>query len=295
VAPQERSKGEGKYRGPRQADLAASLRDSLVITAPKGTTRVNDQPMRGRRVLETGDALDLSGARATFVNLPPYMLGTDDSGRCVLSRLIHGTVIAGSVGVVSVGIYMVIGVILGALAGYYRGWVDMLISRVIEVVICFPTLFLIIMVVGVLQEPSIYYIMITLGLIRWTGVARLVRGEILKTMSEEYVSAAKALGLPTARIIFRHILPNSIAPVFVSASFGVAGAILIESSLSFLGFGVAPPTASWGEILRQGRNYVNEGMYHLVWAPGICIFVTVTMFNIVGEGLRDALDPKLRR
>ena len=227
--------------------------------------------------------------------MPTFHLGTDDSGRDVASRLIHGTVIAGSVGLISVGIYVFIGIVVGALAGFFRGWVDLALSRVIEVVICFPTLFLIMMVVSFWRSQSIYLIMITLGLIRWTGVARLVRGEFLKIMSEEYVAAAKSLGLSTPRIIFRHILPNAISPVFVSASFGVAGAILVESSLSFLSFGVAPPAPSWGEMLNQGKAYINEGLWHLVWMPGIAIFVTVTMFNLVGEGLRDALDPKLRQ
>jgi ABC-type dipeptide/oligopeptide/nickel transport system permease subunit len=294
-APVRRREFKGSYTGALYPTLLEEVRSAIALTPPPGNTTVNGKAVTGRAFLNTGDAVSLSGVKTTFAQQAPFILGSDSHGRCVLSRLIHGTVIAGSVGLVSVGIYVTIGVILGALAGFYRGWVDLVISRVIEVVICFPTLFLIIMIVGVLQEPSIYLIMIALGLIRWTGVARLVRGEILKTMSEEYVSAAKAMGLPTTRIIFRHILPNSIAPVFVSASFGVAGAILVESSLSFLGFGVAPPTASWGEILRQGKEFVNEGMYHLVWAPGICIFVTVTMFNLVGEGLRDALDPKLRR
>ncbi len=247
------------------------------------------------RPLARGQTLTVKGRRMRFGKPPAHPFGTDDVGRDVLSRLIHGTVIAGSVGIVSVGIYVLIGIILGGLAGYFRGWVDMAISRLIEIVICFPTFFLIITIVAVFEKPSIYNIMITLGLVSWTGVARLVRGEFLKAMSEDYVQAARALGLGHARIIFRHILPNSIAPVFVSASFGVAGAILAESGLSFLGFGVAPPTASWGEVLQQGRRYINEGLYHLVWFPGLCIFYTVTMFNLLGEGLRDALDPKLRQ
>lgn len=274
--------------------LAGSLR---VIPATGAT--VNGKPVAGTpRRLSADDEVVLPGPTPVtlrFRQLPRHHVGTDDVGRDVLSRLIHGTVIAGSVGIVSVSIYVTIGVILGALAGYFRGWMDLLLSRLIEVVICFPTFFLIITIVALWEEPSIYNIMIALGLVSWTGVARLVRGEFLKIMSEDYVQAARALGFSDARIIFRHVLPNGVAPVFVSASFGVAGAILVESSLSFLGFGVAPPTASWGEILQQGRRYINENLYHLVWAPGFCIFITVTMFNLVGEGLRDALDPKLRQ
>ena len=272
-----------------QVTVARETRDDAGLR-----THAEPKVVEGETRLRDGDLVTFGQSSVRFVALPEHVLGTDDTGRDVLSRLIHGTVIAGSVGIVSVSIYVFIGIIVGALAGYFRGWVDLVISRLIEIVICFPTFFLIIMVVG-FWKPSIYNIMIALGLIRWTGVARLVRGEFLKIMSEDYVNAARALGLPAPRIIFRHILPNAVAPVFVSASFGVAGAILIETSLSFLGFGVTPPTASWGEVLKQGRLYVNENLPHLVWAPGLCIFFTVTMFNLVGEGLRDALDPKLRQ
>lgn len=263
---------------------------------PAAEATLNGVPLtEAHQPVKAGDLLVVNGRTLKLEVPPPHIMGTDDVGRDVLSRIIHGTVIAGSVGIVSVGIYVLIGIVMGALAGFFRGWVDMLISRLIEIVICFPTFFLIISIVALWEKPSIYNIMVALGLINWTGVARLVRGEFLKCMAEDYVSAARALGLSNTRIIFRHILPNAISPVFVSASFGVAGAILVESSLSFLGFGVAPPTASWGEILRQGRNYINENLYHLVWFPGICIFFTVTMFNLLGEGLRDALDPRLRQ
>ncbi|MCO5168880.1 MAG: ABC transporter permease [Planctomycetes bacterium] len=300
----------------RSVDGALDLSGITVVHAPPAegkeprwvVRRASEAPdatasatVRGEPVGETpvalrpGDEL-VVGGRTLRVEVPPkHIMGTDDVGRDVFSRLIHGTVIAGSVGIVSVGIYVTIGIIIGALAGFFRGWVDIAISRLIEIVICFPTFFLIITIVALWEKPSIYNIMIALGLINWTGVARLIRGEFLKCMSEDYVAAARSLGLSNTRIIFRHILPNAIAPVFVSASFGVAGAILVESSLSFLGFGVAPPTASWGEILRQGRNYINENLYHLVWFPGVCIFFTVTMFNLLGEGLRDALDPRLRQ
>jgi len=276
-------------------ELVTRLRDELKVLPASGRVRVNGEVVDGLTPVDAGDEIDYAGVKVDYYTMPPFHLGTDDSGRDVASRLIHGTVIAGSVGLISVGIYVFIGIIIGALAGYFRGWVDLLLSRVIEVVICFPTLFLIMMVVSFWRSQSIYLIMITLGLIRWTGVARLVRGEFLKIMSEEYVAAARSLGLSTPRIIFRHILPNAISPVFVSASFGVAGAILVESSLSFLGFGVAPPAPSWGEMLNQGKTYINEGLWHLVWMPGAAIFITVTMFNLVGEGLRDALDPKLRQ
>ena len=222
-----------------------------------------------------------------------HLLGTDDTGADILARLIHGTIISLSVGVVAVGIYVVIGVVLGALAGFFGGWTDILVSRAIEVMICFPTFFLIITVIAFLPR-SIYNIMIVIGITSWPGVARLIRGEILKARTLDYVTASRALGVPPLRTVFREVLPNTIAPALVSATFGVAGAILIETSLSFLGFGVAPPTASWGEIVSQGRTYVSEGLYYLVVYPGAAICLTLVAFNLVGQGLRDAMDPRLR-
>ena len=223
-----------------------------------------------------------------------HWLGTDGQVRDVLARLVHGTVISLSVGVVAVSIYMAIGIVLGTLAGYLGGWTDILLSRLTEVVICFPTFFLIITVIAFLPR-SIYNIMVVIGLVSWTGIFRLTRGEVLKVKEVEYTLASRALGVSALRTMFRHVLPNAVAPAFVAASFGVAAAILIENSLSFLGFGVPPPTASWGEIVSQGREYVGEGLYHLVLAPGAAIFVTVTAFNLVGQALRDAMDPRLRR
>ncbi len=222
-----------------------------------------------------------------------HVLGTDDTGADVLSRMIHGTIISLSVGIVAVGIYVVIGVVLGSIAGYFGGWIDMGTMRLIEIMICFPTFFLIITVIAFLPR-SIYNIMIVIGITSWPGVARLIRGEMLKAKTLDYVMASRALGVPAVRTIFREMLPNTVAPVLVSATFGVAGAILIETSLSFLGFGVAPPTASWGEIVSQGRTYVTEGLYHLVIWPGLAICLTLIAFNLAGQGLRDAMDPRLR-
>jgi len=179
---------------------------------------------------------------------------------------------------------------LGAFAGYFGGWVDMFVSRAIEVMICFPSFFLILTLAAFVEERSIFHVMAIIGLTSWTGVARLIRAEFLKHKHLEYADAALALGIPRHRIIFRHILPNAVAPVLVSATFGVASAILIESSLSFLGLGdLSVP--SWGEILSTGRL---EGKLWLILAPGAAIFFLVSVFNLVGEGLRDALDPKLR-
>lgn len=222
-----------------------------------------------------------------------HLLGTDDRGRDCLARLIWGTRIAMSVGFVAEGIAVLIGVILGALAGYYRGKVDTVIMRFIEVMMCFPTFALILTLIALLP-PSILNVMIVLGLTGWTGVARLVRGEFFKLREMDYAVAARASGLRDGWIMFRHLMPNALSPVLVSATFGVAGAILTESALSFLGFGVPPPTASWGELLSQSKSHLYQGVYWLVWFPGVQLFATVVAFNLVGEGLRDAMDPRMK-
>lgn len=222
-----------------------------------------------------------------------HWLGTDDRGRDVLSRMIWGTRIAMTIGFVAVGISVVIGLIMGSIAGYCGGIVDIIIMRIIEVVMCFPTFFLILALLAYLR-PSIYNIMIAIGIVGWTGIARLVRGNFLKLREMDYATAARATGLSDARIMFRHILPNAVAPVFVSATFGVAGAILAESGLSFLGFGVPPPTASWGEVLSQSQRFITQAWWLVVF-PGAAIFVTVTAFNLIGQTLRDAMDPRLRQ
>jgi len=221
-----------------------------------------------------------------------HLLGTDDRGRDVLARMIHGSKVSLSVGFVAVSIYCLIGIFLGALAGFYGGKVDMVISRAIEVMMCFPTFFLILALLAFLPR-NIFMVMAVIGLTGWTGVARLVRGEFLKQRKLDYVTSAKAVGASNLRIIFNHILPNSLAPVLVSATFGVAGAILTESSLSFLGFGVPPPTPSWGDILSQSKQYIDFAWWLTIF-PGAAIFLTVTAYNLVGEGLRDAVDPRLK-
>ena len=222
-----------------------------------------------------------------------HWLGTDDRGRDVLARMIYGARVSLYVGFVAVSIYLLIGVILGALAGYYGGAPDLVISRAVEVMICFPTFFLIITIVAFLP-PNIYNIMVAIGITGWTGVARLVRGEFLKLREMQFVEATRALGAADGRTIFRHLLPNALAPVLVVATFGVADAILIESALSFLGFGVPPPTPSWGDILSQSRSYVDFAWWLTIF-PGGAIFLTITMYNLVGEGFRDAVDPRLKQ
>lgn len=222
-----------------------------------------------------------------------HLLGTDAEGRDVLSRLIYGTRISLSVGLVAVSIYTLIGILIGALSGFYGGKLDIFFSRIIEIVICFPTFFLILTLLALLG-PSIYYVMLAIGLTGWTGIARLTRGEFLKLRNQDFVTACRAEGMSNRRIILKHILPNAVAPVLVSVSFGIASAILVESALSFLGFGVPPPLPSWGELLSQSRSYMRIAWWLTVF-PGIAIFITITCFNLMGEGLRDALDPKLQQ
>ena len=219
-----------------------------------------------------------------------HLLGTDDLGRDILARMIHGARVSLAVGFVATAIALIVGSFLGALAGYYGGSADWIVSRVIEIVLCFPFLFLVLGIVA-LFKPSIYTIMIALGLTSWTSEARFVRGELLRIRDLEFAQAARASGARDARIIFRHLLPNALAPVLVSASFGVAVAILTESALSFLGLGVPLPTASWGSMLSQAHEHI-EYAWWLILFPGIAIFTTVASFNLIGERFREALDPR---
>lgn len=219
-----------------------------------------------------------------------HHFGTDDLGRDVLSRMIHGARVSLAVGFAATLISLIVGSFLGALAGYYGGAADWIVSRLIELVLCFPFLFLVLGIVA-LFRPSLWTIMIALGLTSWTAEARYVRGEFLRIREMEFAQAARASGARDSRIIFRHLLPNALAPVLVSASFGVASAILTESALSFLGLGVAVPTASWGSILSVAEQYIDYAWW-LVLFPGLAIFSTVAAFNVIGDRIRDALDPR---
>ena len=222
-----------------------------------------------------------------------HLCGTDQLGRDVLSRMIWGARISLMVGFVATGIAIIIGAILGAVSGYYGGWVDSVIMRFVDIMLCFPTFFLILAVIAFL-EPSIWNIMIVIGLTSWMGVTRLVRADFITLRERDFVKAARAIGASDMRIIFLHILPNSMASILVAATLGIAGAILIESALSFLGIGVQPPTPSWGNILTAGKDNIDIAWW-LSFYPGLAILITVVGYNLLGEGIRDLLDPRLKK
>ena len=235
-------------------------------------------------------ALDLD-----HILMPPsaeHILGTDALGRDVFSRLLYGARVSLWVGFVAVGISTAIGIVLGLTSGYFGGWTDELIMRGVDVMLCFPSFFLILAVIAFL-EPSLTNIMAVIGLTSWMGVARLVRAETLSLRERDFIAASKLCGASAPRLLFVHILPNTLAPVLVSATLGVAGAILVESSLSFLGLGVQPPDASWGNMLMEGKNVLEIAPWLSLW-PGLAILVTVLGYNLLGEALRDMLDPRLR-
>ncbi len=269
------------------------------------------QRLRRNRMALTGGVIVLVmfvlAAAASFVPLDPsaidvsqglqppgwqYWLGTDDLGRSVLARMLYGARISLLVGFVAVGLSTLIGIVIGALAGFYGGWVDAVVMRFVDIMLCFPTFFLILAVIAFL-DPSIWNIMVVIGLTSWMGVARLVRAEFLSLRQRDFVLAARSLGANDSRLIFRHILPNALSPVLVSATLGVAGAILTESALSFLGIGVQPPTPSWGNMLIVGKQTLGTAWWLSVF-PGLAILLTVLGYNLLGEGIRDALDPRLK-
>lgn len=221
-----------------------------------------------------------------------FPLGTDKFGRDILSRIIYGARISLSIGFVAVSIAITLGTLMGSLAGYFGGRTDWLIMRFVDVLIAFPRLFIVLTLIAI-YSPGIWLIIAVLGVTSWMGVARLVRGQILSLKEREFIQATRALGIPHPRVIFRHVLPNTLSPVIVAATLMIGDVILTEAVLSFLGLGVRPPTASWGNIINQGR----ENLLNAWWVatfPGLAIVLTVVSYNLLGDGLRDALDPRLK-
>ncbi|MDO4568938.1 MAG: ABC transporter permease [Planctomycetia bacterium] len=244
--------------------------------------RVGEGEMPGR------DANPTIDGHPSFQN----PMGTNIYGYDVAAIIVHGTKTALLVGFVSMSIASFIGISVGALAGYFGGWVDLALSRLTEVVLCVPIMVLILALIAMVEKPEIWHTMTIIGLMGWPGIARLTRGEFLKLKQSEYVAAARALGASQFRIIFRHILPNALAPVLVPITFGIAGAILAESGLSYLGIGSSASVASWGTILSEGNR--NLSMWWLAFFPGSMIFLTVLAYNLIGEALQEATDPRQR-
>lgn len=239
---------------------------------------------------------DPSSTDPSSILTPPskaHLFGTDRLGRDIFSRIIYGARISLSIGFIAVGIAVLIGIFIGAIAGYYGGRIDVILMRFVDMMLCFPTIFLILAVVSLL-EPSISNIMIIIGATSWMGIARLVRAQVLTLKERDFVAASRVMGAKDSWIIWKHLIPNAVGPVLVSATLGVGGAILIESALSFLGLGVQPPTPSWGNILMDGRSTLGVAWWLTVF-PGLFILFTVLSYNILGEALRDASEPRLKK
>ncbi len=220
-----------------------------------------------------------------------HFAGTDDRGRDVAARVVHGSRVSLSVGFIAVFLYALLGILLGGSAGFYGGGLDRTVNRTIEVMMAFPAFFFILTIQGLMGTTSVFQLIVVMALTRWTDVARLVRAEVLRVKATEYVLAARAIGLKEWYVLTGHVLPNSLGPVWVSCTFGVAAAVLTESALSFLGFGTPPPTPTWGELLTQA--YQNPQAWWLTLFPGVILFTTVTAYNVLGEVFREMIDPRL--
>lgn len=268
-----------RFRGHRQAMLGLVL---LLVLALLALLTPFVAPFDPNVVdLEAGRLLPPS---------PAHLMGTDDLGRDLFSRVLYGARISLSIGFLAVLIAITLGTLIGAVAGYAGGWADAVLMRIVDLFLSFPRIVLLITVVAVF-EPSIQLIILVLGLTGWMGVSRLVRGQVLSVREREYVLAARALGFGPSRILFRHVLPNVLTPVIVAATLGIGNAVLAEAALSYLGLGVQPPTASWGNIIQAGGDRMLDAWWITAF-PGLAIVFTVMSFNLVGDGLRDALDPR---
>lgn len=240
-------------------------------------------------IWSSGDAVRFS---------PPsraYLMGSDILGRDILTRVLFGARISLQIGIFATVVTLAIGVPLGAIAGYKGGWVDDLISWLVNVIFAFPFMLFILAVIAVFKTPSLSLVFISIGVVNWVQVCRVTRGQFISLRSREFVEAARSLGLSQTRIIFRHILPNAVAPIIVQATLGMGSIIMIEAGLAYLGFGAQPPTPSWGLMISEGQKYLGQGYWWWSVFPGLAIMYTVLSFNFVGDGLRDALDVRLKR
>ncbi len=267
------------------------LRSDTVFTLRERVAAEPDAWMLEPLIPWGPNQTDVAGALAAPSG--EHLMGTDEIGRDVLARLVHGTRVSLVIGLVAMSLCVLVGGVLGLLAGFHGGRLDSLISRLTEVMLSFPTLFLVLCVLGLMRVKTLLPVMVVIGLTGWTDVARLVRAEALRLREMDFVTASRALGASDARVLLKHVLPNALGPVLASAAVGIAQIILLESALSFLGFGVPPPTASWGELLTQAQRYVTyPGAWWLTLYPGGALFLTVIAFNLLAEGLRDAMDPR---
>ncbi|NOY05932.1 MAG: ABC transporter permease [Chlorobi bacterium] len=257
--------------------------DFVVATQGKSALRIPIHDLRGE------SPADWEGKRF-------YFLGTDRYGRDIFSRLIYGSRISLALGLIAVLLAVTVGTLVGLLSGYFGGYVDKSLMRFVDILLAFPNLFFILIIIALFQQlpfPRVFLIVAVLGLTSWMGISRLVRGQVLSLKEEEFVLAARALGFKHKRIILRHILPNALTPIIVNATLRIGGIILVEAALSFLNLGVEPPTASWGNIIYGGKDYLSTAWWISTF-PGFAIVLTVISFNLVGDGLRDALDPRIR-
>ena len=288
-------KTKDKFRGVYPRNLTAKDPDHWVLWPMKYQDPY--RPVRKdewKGVEGYDDSADLNRANPRGADGHPSWrnwFGTKQ-GVDVYAQMVHGTRIALLVGFVSTGLASIIGITMGAIAGYFGGWIDMFLSRLLELVMCIPALVLILAIISILEKPTIWWLMAILGLTGWTGIARLTRAEFLKLKETEFVSSARSIGAGPFRIMFRHIIPNALAPILVPIAFGIAGAILTEAALSLLGFGAPPPNPSWGAILQGGRQ--NHHYWLLIVFPGTAIFLTVLAYNLLGEGIQESTDPRLR-
>ncbi len=292
---------QGSGTTPQLANtLISDLQILKTRNEPHAIRFVNEYRLEGNAVMyrqgmrtKTMSVAELAGnGKEKIAVMRTFILGTDQYGRDILSRVIYGSKISLSIGFLVVLISVTLGTVIGVTSGYFGGWADAVMMRVVDVLIAFPALFLILIIIATFGN-SIYLIVLTLSFTGWMGVARIVRSQVLSLKEQEFILAAQSLGLSNMRVIFRHLAPNTLTPVIIAATLRIGSIILTEAGLSFLGLGVQPPTPSWGNIINEGR----DSLLNYWWIstfPGIAILTTVVCFNLIGDGVRDALDPRMR-